>query len=56
MGAAMARRLAKEKFLFARLLPTGDRWVVSGSQLQFTARPEQQALELAAEWATKLPR
>lgn len=55
MGAAVARRLAKAKYLFARLLPVGDLWVVSGSQLQFSARQEREALELAAEWAFKLP-
>jgi hypothetical protein len=55
MGSAIARRIAKAKYLFARLLPVGQLWVVSGSQLQFSARQEREALELAAEWAFKLP-
>ena len=54
MGAATARRIAKAKYLFTRLLPVGPRWVVSGSQMQYSARQEREALELAAQWAFQM--
>jgi hypothetical protein len=55
MGAGAARRIAKGKYLFTRLLPVGDLWVMSGPQLSYPAKQEREALELAVRWATSQP-
>ncbi|MFD2861756.1 hypothetical protein ACFTE1_16960 [Salininema proteolyticum] len=55
MGAEAAESFAGCPYLFARLLPVGGLWVLSGTQLRFEESDAQAALRWAADWATRFP-